>query len=115
SWESLLYRYLQAHNELEVEYSLDSMLPIVSDVKYLDKQAARLRRMKECRSDTSCHKRRSETKVRILHVVEQDGQIVVYTEMNKQLTNRNGIVERRVEREKLAFAPSSSNGRIPNT
>lgn len=105
SWKSALYEYIRHRNQMEVDYSLQPLLPIVSDEAYMGMQAERLPQLAAWHQARGIEPAKSETRARLNKIIEREreGRIAAEIEYRKRRWSRNGPVEERIEKERVTL------------
>nr|WP_278043215.1 hypothetical protein [Paenibacillus elgii] len=110
SWKTTLYDYVHHRNQMDIDYSVEPMLPFVEDAAYLSAQTERLAR----RADTDRQRQfvptKSETRLTVDQVAERGDSIVA--DVTPQTTTVGEIrrvlhEEQRIERERITLSPAS--------
>jgi hypothetical protein len=103
-WKTLVYDYVHNKNQMEIDYSIEPLLPIVADESYLKEQQQRLARRHETDRDRHLIPIKSETRLKILHACERQDEVIAEVELKRSMVShiRNEPqTERRVERQRL--------------
>ncbi|WP_284643757.1 amidase domain-containing protein [Paenibacillus silviterrae] len=108
SWKTALYNYVHHRNQLDMEYSVESVLPFVSDHNYLNKEADRLRRkcaMDQARGITPTKK---ETRLSVQRFAEREDQVTADIKLvcsTVGVQAQQELSEQRVEWERITLRP----------
>lgn len=76
TWKTILYDYVHHRNQMDIDYSVDPMLPIVEDEAYLHDQTARLSRRAATDKDRHFMPVKSETRLTILRAAEREDRVM---------------------------------------
>lgn len=76
-WKSVLYDYVRTHNQMEIDYTIEPILPFLSDNKYIGMQQQRLSTLKKWHKLRGVIPQKNETRVKILQVQESDHEVIV--------------------------------------
>ncbi|WP_159888264.1 amidase domain-containing protein [Paenibacillus puerhi] len=106
SWKLTLYDYIHHRNLMDIDYTVEPLLPLVQDGAFLQRQARVLAR----RQDTDRERRlipvKSETRLVIDRVDGQPGRTIVDVTLKRKTNSRireNEQEERRIERERITL------------
>lgn len=105
-WKSALHEYVNTHNQMEMNYSIDSILPILSDEKYIYMQQKRLLKIKEWHAARGVSPKKSETRIKVLRVQENQQDVVIDLALKLQssyMLKQKQYDEDRIERERVTF------------
>ncbi|HEX7056639.1 MAG TPA: amidase domain-containing protein [Bacilli bacterium] len=111
TWKSLLYQYVEQHNRMEADYSIDPLLPFLTDDRYIAMQNRRLARIKEAHMARRFRPATWETRCKLKHVSGGASQVEVYLELTKAFVY-DAYTEYRVETEKIRIAENGAKWRI---
>ncbi|WP_163859900.1 amidase domain-containing protein [Paenibacillus elgii] len=110
SWKTTLYDYVHHRNQMDIDYSVEPMLPFVEDAAYLSAQTERLAR----RADTDRQRQfvptKSETRLTVDQEAERGDSIVADVTLRRTTVGEIRRVlheEQRIERERITLSPAS--------
>ncbi|SDE63647.1 Putative amidase domain-containing protein [Paenibacillus sp. UNCCL117] len=106
AWKLTLYDYIHHRNLMDIDYTVEPLLPIVQDGGFLHRQTRLLAR----RMDTDRERRltpvKSETRLVIDRVEELPGRTIVDVTLKRKASSRIRETEQeemRIERERITF------------
>lgn len=111
-WKSVLHDYVNTRNQMEIDYSLDYILPQLSDDLYAKMQVKRLNFLKEWHKARKISPKKNETRIRILQVEENDQDVTVDIALKTKFfydLRQREHQEERIERERIIFSRNSEN------
>ncbi|WP_079913587.1 amidase domain-containing protein [Paenibacillus sp. 32352] len=104
SWKTTLYDYVHHKNQMDMDYSVEPLLPIVTDRAYLQAQIQRLARTAQTDQDRNFFPSKSETRLSIIHAEEQAGRVIANVRLRRTSVGSIGVrdhEEQRVESERI--------------
>jgi len=105
-WKTVLYEYMKRKNQMDVDYSLLPLTPLLVDDQVIRRKKMLLQRLQEGFRVRQAQPVRNETRARLLDVTEDDRRITADLELRimrtYKLMNREHA-EERIEREKLTL------------
>lgn len=108
-WKSAVYEYVRHHNRMEVEYTIEPMLDLITDKAYIQMQNNRLDRISKAHEDRKLRPSQCQTRIKFLHLMERGGEAEVYLQLHKFHEYGPRHVEQKIEQEKLILR--EQNGR----
>lgn len=106
SWKTTLYDYVHRRNQMDLDYSVEPMLPFVEDTAYLKAQALHLCR----RADTDRERRlvplKNETRLQIISAEPRQDRVVAEIMLKRTTAGAigdNRIEEKRTETERVTL------------
>lgn len=115
SWKKILYDYVHHRNQMDIDYSVDPMLPIVEDEAYLHAQSARLTRRAATDKDRQFMPVKSETRLTILRAAEHGERVSADVQLRRTSVGQIrqcSHEEQRVEHERVTLVPSAEGWMI---
>lgn len=103
-WKTTLYDYVHHKNQMDMDYSVEPLLPFVTDRAFLQAQVRRLSRTAHSDQDRNFFPAKSETRLSILHAEEQEGQVIAHIRLRRTMAGSIGTwdhEEQRVETERV--------------
>lgn len=104
SWKTTLYDYVHHKNQMDMDYSVEPLLPFVTDFGYLQSQIKRLARTSHSDQDRSFFPVKSETRLSILRTDEQPGKVTADVRLRRTSVGTIGLrehEEQRLESERV--------------
>lgn len=102
-WKQMLYEYVRSRNQMEVDGTVDPMLPFLTDEHDFRLQRQRLEVLNAAYQAGREKPVKSETKMNILHAADREREIVAYIQLYNQLSYKSNRTEHRLEKERLTF------------
>jgi hypothetical protein len=106
SWKTTLYDYVHYKNQMDMDYSVESLLPIVTDNEYLQFQIKRLTRTSQSDQDRKFYPVKSETRLTIHKAQESPVQVMADIQLKRTsvgMIHSSVYEEKRVERERVTL------------
>jgi len=106
SWKTVLYDYVHHKNQMDMDYSVEPLLPFVADIPYLQNTIKRLARAAHSDQDRHYHPIKNETRLTILQASGREGRITADIRLKKisaGTIHRSGLEEQRVETERVTL------------
>ncbi|MGG1597585.1 amidase domain-containing protein [Paenibacillus naphthalenovorans] len=110
TWKTILYDYVHHRNQMDIDYSVDPMLPIVEDEAYLHDQTARLSRRAATDKDRHFMPVKSETRLTILRAAEREDRVMADVLLRRTSVGQIGhssYEEQRLEQERVTLVPGA--------
>lgn len=104
SWKTTLYDYVHHKNQMDMDYSVEPLMPFVIDRAYLQAQIKRLARTAHLDQDRNFFYVKSETRLSILHAEEQAGKVIANVRLRRTSIGSIGTrdhEEQRIEYEQV--------------
>ncbi|WP_028552375.1 amidase domain-containing protein [Paenibacillus sp. UNC451MF] len=104
SWKTTLYDYVHHKNQMDMDYSVEPLLPFVTDRSYLQAQIKRLARTSHSDQDRCFFPAKSETRLSILHAHEQAEKVIANIRLRRTSVGSIGTQdheEQRLETERV--------------
>ncbi|MFE5322592.1 amidase domain-containing protein [Paenibacillus sp. NPDC056579] len=104
SWKTTLYDYVHHKNQMDMDYSVQPLLPFVTDNGYLQSQIQRLSRTAHSDQDRRFYPVKSETRLTILQADEQPGNVTADVLLRRTSVGTIGYreqEEKRLESERI--------------
>ncbi|TVY10175.1 amidase domain-containing protein [Paenibacillus cremeus] len=111
SWKTTLYDYVHSRNQMDIDYSVEPLLPVVKDEAYLKTQAKRLARREETDRLRRLTPVKNETRLTIASVIERNGRMIAEIQLKRNIVgqiNYQPHEEQRIERERVTLSPSDA-------
>ncbi|MGG2198072.1 MULTISPECIES: amidase domain-containing protein [Paenibacillus] len=115
SWRTTLYEYVHHRNQMELDYSVDPLLPFVQDTAFLQRQHTQLTRRAESDRDRKLVPVKCETRLVIDRVSELPEHTVAEVTLKRTQFGRIRETvheERRIEKERLILLADSDGWSI---
>lgn len=112
SWKTTLYDYVHHRNQMDIDYTIEPLLPFVEDQSFMKEQTFRLERRAETDKFRHLIPVKSETRLAISSADERNGLVLADITLKRIFTGQiqNSIhVEQRVEKERVTL--SANEGR----
>ncbi|AFH59606.1 amidase domain-containing protein [Paenibacillus caseinilyticus] len=109
SWRTTLYDYVHHRNRMDIEHSVEPMLPFVSDEAYLSAERSRLARRLDSDRERGLLPVKTETRLSIRQTVPYKNGIAADCVLKRIAVGQIGLEayeEQRVEQERICLAPS---------
>ncbi|UQZ84044.1 Putative amidase domain protein [Paenibacillus konkukensis] len=106
SWKTALYDYVHHKNQMDMDYSVEPLLPFVTDTSFLQSQIKRLARTAHSDQDRHFFPVKNETRLSILRAAEQHGQVIAEVRLRRTSVGTIGTrehEEKRVETERVTL------------
>lgn len=106
SWKTTLYDYVHHKNQMDMDYSVEPLLPFVTDIGFLQAQIRRLARTAHSDQDRSFFPVKNETRLSILQADEQPGKVTADVRMRRTSVGTIGtqeLEERRLVTERIVL------------
>ncbi|MFH5187162.1 amidase domain-containing protein [Paenibacillus sp. TAB 01] len=106
SWKRTLYDYVHHKNQMDMDYSVEPLLTLVTDTSFLQDQVKRLARTSHTDQDRGFFTVKNETRLSILSAAEHPARVKADLKLRRSTV---GIVggteyeERRVEKERITL------------
>jgi hypothetical protein len=104
SWKTTLYEYVHHKNQMDLDYSVEPLLPFVTDIHYLQAQIKRLARTSQTDQDRRFFPVKNETRLTIMQATEQPELVTAAIRLKQATVGTIGSVEyeqQRVEWEQI--------------
>jgi hypothetical protein len=104
SWKTTIYDYVHHKNQMDMDYTVEPLLPIVTDTAYLQNQIKRLARTAHSDQDRGFFTMKNETRLSVLNASEQSTHVRADLRLRRTLLGTIGSVqheEQRVEKERV--------------
>jgi hypothetical protein len=115
NWKTAVYEYIHHRNQLEIEYQVEPLFPLVRDDRYLRRQQVRLRRLQASDRERGVRPVRSETGLVIDTIDDRGRQLVVDVDLRRNFEyelRRMKHAEERRERERIYLEKDGSRWQI---
>lgn len=117
SWKMLLYEYVHHKNQMNLDYSVEPLLPFVTDVPFLQAQIRRLARTSQIDQDRHYSPVKNETRLTITKTAEQPAHVTASIRLRQSMVGIIGVTEHeeeRLENEQLTFEEQEGKWVITN-
>lgn len=107
-WKTTLYDYVHHRNQADLDCTVESMYPYVSDSHYLDMRSRLLARRAEEDASRAFSPYKSETRLAVLRTVRRGEAIVADIAMKRTaigMIRHEELEEQRIERERITLEP----------
>jgi cell wall-associated NlpC family hydrolase len=104
SWKTTLYDYVHHKNQMDMDYSVEPLLPFVADSHYLQTQVRRLARTAHSDQDRRFVPAKNETRLTLGQADERPGRVIADIKMRRTSVGTIGGVEheeQRVESQRI--------------
>ncbi|MDF2960425.1 MAG: putative amidase [Paenibacillus sp.] len=104
SWKTTLYDYVHHKNQMDMDYSVEPLLPFVTDTQYLQSQIKRLARAAHSDQDRRYFPVKNETRLSIVEASGHQQQITASIRLKRITVGAIGsaeLEEQRVEAERV--------------
>lgn len=117
SWKMMLYEYVHHKNQMNLDYSVEPLLPFVTDVPFLQAQIRRLARTSQNDQDRHYSPVKNETRLTITQTTEQPAYVTASIRLRQSMVGIIGVTEhqeKRLESEQLTFEEQEGKWVITN-
>ncbi|MFD0676749.1 MULTISPECIES: amidase domain-containing protein [unclassified Paenibacillus] len=106
SWKTTLYDYVHHKNQMDMDYSVEPLLPFVTDTQFLQEQIKRLARTAHSDQDRRYFPVKNETRLTIVQSSVQQHQVTADIRLKRNSVGAIGnteLEEQRVETERITL------------
>jgi hypothetical protein len=98
SWKTTLYEYVHYKNQMNLDYTVEPLLPFVTDINYLQAQIKRLARTSQTDQDRSFYPVKHEARLTIVQASEQSASVTAAVRLKQTAVGVIGLTEHEEER-----------------
>lgn len=106
TWKTTLYDYVHHKNQMDMDYSVEPLLTLVTDNAFLQDQVKRLARTAHSDQDRGLYTMKNETRLSILNSVERPSKVKAELRLKRTSVGVVGGMEheeQRVEKERVTL------------
>jgi hypothetical protein len=115
SWKTTLYDYVHRRNQMELDYSVESVLTLVKDNAYLEAEALRLVRKREMDQARGITPSKRETRLSLLRAADREGQVVADVKLRSLSVSSlfdTPSIEERIDFERVTLSAEEDSWSI---